>query len=77
MTRTDPLALNIRDDSRICSDLRLVVLVRSWPSLGITRDDPQFGLRRSMSRKTIATGRKADLVAWAAKRHHNVTDATN
>jgi len=72
-----PLALNIRDDSHICSSLRLVVLVRSWPSLGVTGNDPQYGLRARYGRKVIATGRKADLLAWAAKRHHDVTDATN
>jgi len=73
MTRTAP-ALQIHDDSHIGLSLRLVCLVRSWPSLGITRDNPLWGLKDD-SGKVVAEGTdKAALASWAGKNYHDVAE---
>lgn len=83
-TKRDQLELRVRRraQGRHYLTLELVCLVRSWPSLGITPDDPQYGLKVKLGHGTrhmpggtvVATGRTPALIDWADQHHHTVIE---
>ena len=60
-------------NAHLGEDLTLVCLVRHWPSLGITRDRPLYGLKNKRGKTVAKSKDKNHLLALAAANYSTVT----